>query len=222
MYISKWVRTYNYIEDYFKTVYELYAGAYIASYPVMYYSLDMEKSVYDDMLNLGSYEKLGVGSLSGMKWKKIYYLPVFAIEQVRPDLVPSERGVLMSELTTRLVLPSNYGIKPIEGDAVDLSFGYLSPLTKVKMLYVVSSISLAHQCDHYQLYQLGLKDAPFNVDKIDKQVSEHLLFYDLDKRIIPLSSGIELMKIVSKIENLIRNINDSCFDKKCTVFLQRR
>jgi len=219
--LTNWIRIYNYIEDFFKLIYDIYGTAYIASYPVTYYSIDMKNSVLDnDELLSGSYEKGGVGPLSGVRWKKIYMLPIYSVDQVRMDYQSSDRGIIY-EPSSQFILPSLYGIQPLENDVVDLSYGYLKPhqLDEVKMLYSVTSVNLAHQSDYFQLYLINLKNSPFDKYQIDKQVSGHYQFYDLAKKILPASNAIKLLDLQNKIVFMSKTVN-LLFDR-CGFYLQK-
>jgi len=214
--LTPWIRSFNYIDDYFNTLYKIYAEAYIACYPVTYYSLDMQHSVGDtDELLSGSYEKLGVGPLSGYKFKKISMFPIYGIDQLRLNQTSNEKGGITygDGLLTKAVFPSIYGLIPLENDILDLSFGYNSPVTKTKMLFVVSSVNIAHQGDYFQIYQIDLKPAPILKENLDKQISEYLYFYEFSKMILPESNVYTLLKIYDMYNKNSDKINNM-FDKK--------
>lgn len=209
------LRRYQYIEDYFYTVNELYADRYVASYPVTYYSLDTENTVWDDVkINAGSYEKLGVGELSGVVWKKIQLLPVFGVEPISFNPDSGEKGgiTLKESASTNIVFTSLYGLIPSEGDVVDLSFGYKKDNIIMKMLYTVNNINLAHQNEYLQIYQLQLRMAPFNVDELEKQISSDWIFYDHDQIIVPLENGRLLLQLQENSTSLVSSTND-LFDR---------
>ena len=52
----------------------------MVAYPVTYYKVDWKNSIYDEDLMGASYEKHGLGQLSGIVWKKIQMLPVYWTE----------------------------------------------------------------------------------------------------------------------------------------------
>jgi hypothetical protein len=220
--LTKWIRTFSYIEDYFRTLYDVYAGTYIACYPVTYYSLDFDNSICDrtEILSL-SYEKDGVGALSGVKWKKIYMLPVYNIETTRFNPTNNERGILY-EPSSQIVLPSVYGLIPNPGDVVDLSHGYIAPHPNEfnkKMLYSVTAVNLAHQNEYFQIYQLPLKNAVFDNDLLDRQVSGFYQFYDLEKRILPANNVVHLLKLQNNIAETVKDLN-KYFDKQMGFYIQ--
>jgi hypothetical protein len=103
-----WMRNYNYSKDYFSFLFNQYAGQYVIAYPCDYYSLDYENSVKEnEYLIAGSYEKYGVGELSGYVWKKIYSLPVYGVDAINPQYDSSDQGglTLRQSLNGQLVVP---------------------------------------------------------------------------------------------------------------------
>lgn len=208
--ILPWLRSYNYIEDFFRTLYEIYAKHHVPSYPVTYYSTDTTSTVWDaDQLNGGAYEKGGVGELSGVKWKKILMLPVFGIETVQMLQESGEKGgmTFRDGASTQVVFPSLYGLIPVEGDVVDLSFGYKTSTVNTKMLYTVNNINMAHQGDFFQIYQLQLKMAPFTLEELEKQISSYYMFYEHEKTILPLYNTRRLLSLQEMSVNLTNQVN---------------
>lgn len=216
------LRKYNYIEDYFHTVYQLYAEEYINAYPVTYYSLDVDQSIWDDEeMMAGSYEKQGIGELSGVKWKKIIMFPVFGIDQVQPQQATDERGGMTyhDSMTTQIIFPSLYGLIPLENDVVDLSFGIDHPGVNQKTLYTIGNINLSHSGDYFQIYQCRMKVSPFTKDSIERQVSTSWMFYEHDKIIVPLEKGQMLTKLQQESSELSSILNSEIFDRQCSFYL---
>ena len=221
--ITPWIRSFNYIEDFYSTLYEIYAEQYVASYPVTYYSLDMENSVLDkEVLDGGSYEKDGVGALSGALWKKIQMLPVFGVEQVSMNQESGDKGGMTFKegATTQIVFPSLYGLLPLEGDIVDMSFGYKTQAIKNKMLFVVGNVNPVHQNDTFQIYQCRLKMANFNLENVEKQISSNWMFYEHEKSILPLNNVRRLLSLLDRTETLYQTAND-LFDTQCGFYLHK-
>lgn len=216
-----WIRRYNYYQDYFKTVYEYYVAAYPA-YVVTYYSIDFENSVLEDeYLNAGTYDKMGVGTLSGMKWKKISLFPVFGIEQIQPVADSSEDGGInfRDSMETTISFPSLFGITPYAGDIVDLNFGFDSPTVKLKPIYYVGNVpALAHSGEFYNIYQCPLKLAPFDLTQVEKQISSYWIFVEHEKRIFTYDKANTLLNIQERAENLVINMN-SLFNSKTSFYL---
>lgn len=221
--ITPWIRSYNYQEDYFRTLYEIYSEHYIACYPVTYYSLDVDNTIWDsEKANAGSYEKGGVGELSGVKWKRIQFLPVFGVENVSMQQESNERGgmTFRDGASTQILFPSVYGLKPLEGDVVDLSFGYKnSSVSQHKMLFTINNINQAHMGDFFQVYQCQLKMAPFNKESIEKQLSSYWAFYEHEKTIVPLTNFRRLMNLQQNSVGLTNICNRTLFDKQSGFYL---
>jgi len=219
--LTPWIRSFNYIEDYFRTLYELYSGAYIASYPVTYYSINQKQTVWEnDQLLTGSYEKVGVGSLSGVKWNSIHMFPVFAIESATPTTEQGEKGIqYYTNLNIQLSFPSIYGLIPIENDLVDLSFGYKVSSIDLKMLYIITSVQVAHVGDIFQMYRLSIKSAPITKDMLDKQIADRYYFYDYNKKIIPYSNTKRLLNMQLKYSELVEDINYNIFNPETGLYL---
>lgn len=216
------LRKYNYIEDYFHTVYELYAEEYVSAFPVTYYSIDKENTVWDDTEILGgSYEKQGVGEWSGVKWKKIIMFPVFGIEQVSMNQVSDERGgmTFLDGMTTQIVFPSMYGLKPIENDVVDMSFGIKHPAINQKGLFTIGNVNISHQGDYFQIYQCRMRVSPFKKPDIEKQISSDWMFYEHDKIIVSLDKGQMLTKLQITSIDLSNTLNTEIFDKQSSFYL---
>lgn len=217
-----WIRRYNYIEDYFYSVYEYYIRNY-PSFPISYYSFDFENSIYDEKYLLGgSYEKLGVGELSGIKWKKILAVPVFGTQQVSPTQDSGENGGMNSQdsMMTSILIPQVYGIKPVESDFIDLNFGFKTSNNDYnKALYVVTNVNLAHHGDYLNLYYLSLQVAPLLKPDLENQISSYWSFYEPTKEILRLSNVNLLNKITTRGEGVCENLKN-IFDKKINFYLE--
>lgn len=208
--MRSWVRRYNYIQDYFVYLYEQYSKHYEHAHPVTYYSIDMENSVMDrEKLYAGSYEKEGIGDLSGFKWKKIYMLPVFGLEDIRPNSDSGDRGLTFKEsLRSTLAFPDAYGIKPLEFDLVDINYGIKSLAIKNRPLYKVSKIDIAHHGEFFQLYNCTIQVAAADLTELEKQISSYWYFNDATKSIIPLNNAnflIDLEKLSLDLSADLKN-----------------
>jgi len=216
------IRKYNYIEDYFHTVYELYAEEYVSAYPVTYYSINKEDTIWEnEHINGGSYEKQGVGEWSGVKWRKIIMMPVFGVEQLNMTQTSDERGGMTFQdgMTTQIIFPSLYGLTPVENDIVDLSFGIKHPAKNQKGLFTIGNINISHQGDYFQIYQCRMRVSPFKKPDLEKQVNEDWMFYEHDKIIVPLEKGLMLTKLQMKSVELTDTINSSVFDSQSSFYL---
>lgn len=200
--IQPWLRNYNYINSYFSDIYNYYSQCY-KPYPIVYYMLDKENTVWDDnQLIAGAYEKIGVGELSGVKWKKIIKLPINNLEQISPSTENSETGQnLTNSLFSSFSIPSSFGIKPSEWDFIDLNFAYNNNIINQNPLYVVTDLDFAHNGVYNQLYKCYIKVAPIQIHELEKQISSYYVFVDSISKIIPITNA----SIVYKLEQLYNN-----------------
>lgn len=215
-----WLRRTNYINDYFWTIYNYYSQNY-TKYPVTYYSIDRDNTIWDDeKLNAGSYERLGIGDLSGVKFKKIYFLPVYGVEQVQPQQDSGEQGLTFKEsIVTNILIPSTIGIKPLENDFVNLNFGFDTETINENM-YVVTNLNLAHHGQFFNIWQCNLRTASGNkAADIDKQVTSYWKYLEFTKQIHPIENANLLLNLQQKCSKITENINNISMDKKTGFFL---
>jgi len=201
--MENYIRKYNYIKDYYETVYDLYAENY-PGYPVTYYALDNENSVMDrENLMAGAYERQGVGKLSGFLWRKISMLPVFGIEQIQPTQDSGEKGLTYQQSeNTQISFPSKYNFRPSENDIIHFSQEFLKKAAlDIKPLFVVSNVNLATYGE-ITMYQCVLKPAPFSRDELEKQISSYWMFMNLDKKIHRADNAQLMLRLQNKSEQL--------------------
>lgn len=230
--LRPYIRKYNYIEDYFYTVYDHYVKHY-PSFPVVYYSTDTQYSIMDDETHTpatGStglmgenYEKNGVGEYSGKKFRKIYMFPVHRLDTIQPTMDSGDKGfTALESLVTRFEFPDAYGLKPIPGDTINLNYGMDSPnKPKNDILYNITNYSTAHHGDYLTVYQLNAKVAPYDVNEIEKQISSVWAFYEPTKTIIPVSNASVLNKLLKKINVLSKNLNLNIHPQSNVYFQQK-
>lgn len=222
--IVEYARRYNYIQDYFRFAYETYISYYPA-YPVNYYSLDRNEGVYDDeYLMAGSYEKFGVGELSGMVWNKIYSLPVYNITQITPNQESGEKGLTYSSsLNATLCIPQVYGLEPCQWDVLDINYGFDGiDRNQTKPLFTVNKIDLAHHGEYLKLYQLSIQVAPFGLEQLEQQISNYYKFYEPTQDIKPLTNVTMLYNILNRSEDLTDKINNCFYDNKTSLYLYKQ
>lgn len=211
--IQPWIRKYQYIRDYYETVYNIYTEEY-PGYPINFYTVDWENSIYDRNLMGGSYAKMGVGELSGIKWKKILLLPVYAIEQIQPENTADEKGVTMIESErTSCVLPSTYGLKPCEWDIVHFHQDFMFPNKPqdIEPLFIVQNVNLATYGEMTH-YQMRLKVAPFKRDQLEKQISSYHMFLEFTHKIHDIDVAAFLLKLQNKNTQLANRLKDLFHD----------
>jgi hypothetical protein len=206
--MQPWIRRYNYISDYYDTAYNIYSKVY-PGYPVTYYSVDWKNSVYDKKLMAGSYEKNGIGSLTGIEFKKILLLPVFGIEQITPVNTGSERGLTMHDSETSTVtFSSEYGLKPYEWDVIHFSQDFMSPDNNDDSpVFVVRNTNPATY-GNMTMWQCSIKVAPYRLGDVKKQISSEYMFLDFTKSIHRLDTAYILIQLQQRSNSLSDNLKD--------------
>ena len=136
--MQEYIRRFNYISDFYWTQNEWAAHLNAAAYPVSYYKVDWENSVYDKDLMAASYEKYGVGEMSGIVYKQIQMVPVYHVEQVTPTPTADEKGLTLadSELLS-IVIPSEYNLMPTEWDFIHFSQKFMFKGSDSSPVFVV-------------------------------------------------------------------------------------
>ncbi len=201
--MQKFSRTYDYIQEYQKLVYDVYSKSGVA-YLVTYYNLNVEETVWEneDIFG-GAYEK--VGDLSGIKRNKILLLPVYFPEIISTSFDGQETGY-HKENETSIVIPSSYGITPYPGDALKLDQSYLRATNNVYPMFMVEGIEISANTDH-RYWKLNIKNFQSeNKESFDDQVENTYVFFDYDKTIHTLEDSQFLTKILSKNEELRSNL----------------
>jgi len=206
--MQPWIRRFNYFSDYYNTVYNQYANVY-PGFPITYYSVDWSSSVYDIKLMAGSYEKNGVGSLTGIVFKKILFLPVFGIEQITPTNTGSERGLTMHDSETSTIsFSSEYNLKPYEWDVIHFSQGFMSPDNNDNgPVFVVKNTNPATY-GNMTMWNCQIKVAPYTLGDIKKQISSEYMFLEFTKKIHRLDTAMILLKLQQRSESLSENLSD--------------
>jgi len=220
---EKWARKTNYSKNYFKFFYDSYIDKYEASYPCDYYSIDHVNSVYDDeYLQAGTYEKYHVGELSGMRWNKIFRFPLLNVEGIQPTMDSNEQGLSYKDtMISTITFPEKYGLIPNPGDFVDLSFAFTKMGLNSHPIFVITNINLAHIGNDNNLYQLPIRISSCRPDELEKQINNYYMFYDLNKKILPLTNVKLLNKITNRYNNLSQDIflENKFYDNKLNMFV---
>lgn len=206
--MQPWIRRYNYFSDYYNTVCNQYAKVY-PGFPVTYYSVDWSSSVYDIKLMAGSYEKNGVGLLTGIVFKKILLLPVFGIEQITPTNSGSERGLTMHDSETSMIsFSSEYGLRPSEWDVIHFNQGFMSPDNNDNgPVFVVRNTNPATY-GNMTMWNCSIKAAPYTLGDVKKQISSEYMFLEFTKSIHRLDTAMILLKLQQRSESLSENLSD--------------
>ena len=217
-------REYNYIQDYYKHLYKVYADKYTSAYPVTYYSIDTQNSIWDtDKIMAGTYSRRGVGEFSGLKFKKILLLPVMFMAPIEnPQNESNEYGYSMhGSLKTTLVIPSVYGIIPSPDDRIDISFAFQSEDSiNIKGLYAVTNVNPAHIGEEFTLYQL-LINVDYNTGLIEQQISSYWSFYEHERKILPLDNVKTLLTLQDRYKDTVKYINKTIYNDQTGLYLNK-
>lgn len=228
MSIFNYVKEYNYISDYFTTVYNYYVHAH-KSFPVTFYDIDKPNTIWDNEnfdstsgatgLRGGSYESGDVGELSGVLFKKIMLLPVHQLDQINPQFETGDRGYTAHDsLVTTFTIPKIYGLNPHAKCVVDLNFGLNN--TEDKVLYQVTNVATAHFGSVLQVWKCDCRVAPFNKEDIEQQLSSIWTFYEPTKQIIPSTYASLLVKLMTRANNVSTNIRE-LYDNGVDLFFEK-
>ena len=222
--MEAYLRKFNYISDYYNTVYGYYSKHFLNGYPVTYFSIDWDASVVDKtQLKAATYEKFGVGELSGLKFKRILMLPVYAIQQVQPNYSADQRGYTMTDSErTEFAFPSDYGIKPYPWDVIHFSQEFMktsnTPSKDIDPLFVVMNVNKATHGDKTH-HQCPVKVAPFKRTDLLKQVSSTYMFLEFTKKVHRVDTANLLLKLQKK-NKIIKNKLDSSYKQSTGFYLQ--
>jgi len=189
----------RYIDDYQELVYKYYSQEY-PPFEVVYYNVDTTASVVDkSILEGGSYTL--IGNLSGWKWNKIFFLPVFFIDSITSVMYDgSERGVIQ-QAETSFVIPDTYGIIPNENDLVYFPTILNPEADKNKPMFIVKSIE-KDIISKTHFYKCACQVLKYNPSSVDNHVSNNLIFVDYIKKIFGYDTGICLISFLDKIKAL--------------------
>lgn len=200
--MQSYIQRCNYAQSYYEYVYNIKAACY-HGFPVTYYSIDWDSSVYNETLMAGTYEKIGVGELSGMKWKKILQLPVREIEPITTTNTASEKGLTMHESEiSSIVFTSQYGLKPYEWDIIHFDQDFMFPnIGDDAPVFVVTNTDPATYGTLTE-WRCRLKVAPFRLSDLKKQISTQYMFLDYTKQIHRLDIATIILKLQQRSDSL--------------------
>lgn len=198
-----YIRRYNYISDWYWTQNRYSAHHHAPAFPVSYYNIDWGNSIYDEDLMAGSYERHGIGQLSGMKWNKIQMLPVYWTETVQPQATADEKGYTTKDSDiVSVVIPSEYGLKPTAWDLVHFSQKFMFGRSDFSPIFVVKNVDEStHGSINYIKLTLGVEPAN-SLMKVENQISDNYMFLEFTKRIHQIQIASVLLKLQSRHEQL--------------------
>lgn len=193
--MQRWLRIHEYAYQYQKWVYKVYAE-HGPAYLCTYWNLDLPHSIYDGtVLDWGTYTKMG--NLSGFKWRKILYLPVFQTEQIVPTFNADEEGFTKKEQTSSFLLPTEYCFQPSPFDFVKFEQNVLQPEKNDHPLYQVVNFDKATNTDK-TFWKVNLRVDYHIQHEIDEKLSQVCTFFDYTKKIYEAENGTFLFRLLEK------------------------
>jgi hypothetical protein len=165
----------------------------------------------------GPYE--WVGSLSGVRWRKITLLPVYFITETSTEFEGTEAGVTNAG-DFNFVIPSAYGFIPNFGDIIKLDEKELVDNDRDDLfpIYIVSGIKKQSSSDKtYYMLHCDVYQSRTTTD-VDRQVSTVETFYDYDKKIHTLDDAITLTRMLER-SSMIRNVLKNMYDQNSGYYL---
>ena len=205
---QKYSRTYEYIHEYQKMIYDFYSKSVVA-FLTTYWHIDTAETVWDDDgINGGPYEQ--VGELSGMRWNKFLLVPVYYIEEVQTPYDAQDIGYV-KENETQFAIPSTYGFTPLTNDKFKMEQDYLKPTENTHPIFHVIGIEKSVNADRL-FWRLRVEiEQSYSETQLDEQVVETYTFYEYDKQIHTLDDASYLTNLLTK--------NDILRDRaKCHLF----
>lgn len=207
-------RQYGYINEYWDSIYDIYSKHAVA-YLVTYYNLDITTTVWDNEFLMGGYYEK-IGSLSGVKWNKYLFLPVYFIEETDTVFDAQESGYI-NEGNSALVIPDSYGIIPYANDMVVLGKRqYYSIDENQYAIYCVTGLQKQGPDLTYWKLKLSVEQSRTNTE-LDLQVSNNYIFYEYDKKIHTIPESQTMTRMLSKSDTLRTNLK-SLYDENSGLY----
>jgi len=201
--MQRWSRIHNYAYQYQQWAYKMYSEMGPA-YPCTYWNQDLPNSVYDgQVLDNGFYQQFG--NKSGMRWRKILFLPVFNIEQISVQQNADEQGMTKSEQTVSFVIPSDYGFNPMPHDFIKFEQSVLQP--EKDDWYPLYEISNFEKATNTKITHWKAQAKVSYAKEIDNHLSAVDAFFDYNKRIYDADKAAFMFRLLEKNQNL-STIND--------------
>ena len=192
--MQNWLRYQFYPNEYLNLVYNYYAVHGVASI-CTYYHVDIDTSILEDKELQGGYYEL-TGKLTGAKFQKIDFLPVYNAEGIQPRFSADEKGMTKSDQMSTFNIPSSYNIIPTMMDHV--IFDAL-PLRKTSdnliTAYQITNIEKSTNTD-ISFWKAQLKVSHRTKKDFDLQTSETFTFFDYEKKIYKSDDAIFMYNLL--------------------------
>jgi hypothetical protein len=205
---QKYSRTYQYIHEYQKMVYDFYSKSVVA-FLTTYWHINTVETVWDDAgIGGGGYEQ--IGDLSGIRWNKFLLVPVYYTEEMQTPYDAQDIGYI-KENETHFAIPSTYGFTPLAHDKFKMEQDYLKPTQNTYPIFHVVGIEKSVNADRL-FWRLRVEiEQSYSETQLDEQVIDTYTFFEYDKQIHTLENAGFMTKLLTK--------NDILRDRaKCNLF----
>lgn len=211
----------NYIDEYLKLLFQHY-GVKDPRYFCTYFKFDYENSVLDDKEHIQGTSYHIVGNLSGKKWKKILFLPLWGSENIGPVTNLAREDGIVREVTVNFILPDYLGVRPISGDFLFVYDNVTQKLEHEQPLYIVSNKQESH-LGKRKIYKIECKNSFIKLSEIDNQkhISSSWLYVNYYRKIFKLPLAEKIVQTIDfnyEIFNSFlkrdENINNMIFYEK--------
>lgn len=201
---------FDYINEYQKMVYEIYADNIVPAL-CTYYNVDVPDTIWEDEdVFAGSYDR--VGEYSGVKWNKILLFPIFYSEEITTAFDGQDIG-LLKENETSFVIPSIYGLTPLPNDKIKFEQNFLRPTNDIYPIFNVTGREKSVNTD-YTFWKIRVKvEQSVTETQIDAQVQDTYVVFDYDKKIHTVPDSSFLTRLLVKNDVLRDRLKNIFYDK---------
>jgi hypothetical protein len=201
---------FDYINEYQKMVYEVYADN-IVPFLCTYYHIDGPETIWEDEdVYAGSYDR--IGEYSGIKWNKILLFPIFYSEEITTAFDGQDIG-LLKENETSFVIPSIYGLTPLPNDKIKFEQNFLRPTNNVYPIFNVTGREKSVNTD-YTFWKIRVKvEQSVTETQLDAQVQDTYVVFDYDKKVHTVPNSTFLTRLLVKNDVLRDRLKNIFYDK---------
>jgi hypothetical protein len=201
---------YNYINEYQRMVYDIYAPN-VVSFLTTYYHIDVPETIWEDEdVFAGAYDR--VGEYSGIKWNKILLFPIYYADEITTAFDGQDIGYLKENETT-FIIPSYHGIIPLANDKIKFEQNFLRPTNDVYPVFNISGIEKSVNTD-YTFWRIKVKvEQSITETQLESQLNDTYVFFDYDKKIHTVPNSTFLTRILYKNDILRDRMKNLFHDK---------
>lgn len=192
--MQNWLRVQFYPNEYLNLVYNYYAVHGVASI-CTYYHADIDTSILDDKELIGGYYEL-TGKLTGVKFQKIDFLPIYNLEGIQPRFSADEKGMTKSDQITSFNMPTSYNIIPTMMDHVIFdALPIRETSDNLIPAYQITNMEKSTNTN-ISFWKTQLKVTHRTKQEFDLQTEETFTFFDYEKKIYKSTDAIFLYNLL--------------------------